>query len=152
MWAYVRRSAAAILRVYTLYEPLRAFMIAAAAVALVALVIWARFLYFFAIGEGSGHVQSLILGATLFIVATQLAALGVIGDVLAGMRVLQQRTLERVRRLELKLGVPPSNYEPGAAPADDSEQRDPANRQAVAPGVAAAQAAARSASDHSGEA
>lgn len=152
MWAYVRRSAAAILRVYTLYEPLRAFLIAAAVVALVALVIWARFLYFFAIGEGSGHVQSLILGATLFIVATQLAALGVIGDVLAGMRVLQQRTLERVRRLELKLGVPPSNYEPGAAPADDSEQRDPANRQAVAPRVAAAQSAARSASHDSGEA
>jgi hypothetical protein len=38
----------------------------------------------------------------------------VIGDVLAGMRVLQQRTLERVRRVELHLGVEPSHYEPGA--------------------------------------
>jgi hypothetical protein len=35
------------------------------------------------------------------------------GDILAGMRTLQQRTLERVRRVELQLGVEPSHYEPG---------------------------------------
>ena len=35
-------------------------------------------------GEGGGHIQSLILGSTLFIVAVQLAALGVVGDILAG--------------------------------------------------------------------
>jgi hypothetical protein len=58
-------------------------------------------------------VQSLILGAVLFIAAVQLAALGVMGDILAGMRTLQQRTLERVRRVELRLGVEPSHYEPG---------------------------------------
>jgi glycosyltransferase involved in cell wall biosynthesis len=115
MAAYVRRNAIAIFRVYTLYEPLRAFLAAAAVAALGAAVIWARFLYFFAIGEGSGHVQSLILGSTLFIVAVQLAALGVLGDILAGSRVLQQRILERVRRVELQVGVEPSHYEPGAA-------------------------------------
>ena len=27
-----------------------------------------------------------------------------------------QRTFERVRRLELQLGVPPSHYEPGGSP------------------------------------
>jgi hypothetical protein len=36
------------------------------------------------------------------------------GDILAGVRTLQQRTLERVRRVELQLGVQPSHYEPGA--------------------------------------
>jgi glycosyltransferase involved in cell wall biosynthesis len=113
MWAYVRRNTVAIFRVYTLYEPLRAFMAAALAVALVGVVIWARFLYFFFSGEGEGHIQSLILGATLFVVAVQLAALGVVSDILAGSRVLQQRILERVRRVELQLGVEPSHYEPG---------------------------------------
>jgi hypothetical protein len=49
----------------------------------------------------------------LFIAAVQLAALGVMGDILAGSRVLQQRILERVRRVELQLGVEPSHYEPG---------------------------------------
>ena len=114
MWAYVRLNAVAISRIFTLYEPLRVFMMAAAVVAAVALVIWGRFAYFYLQGEGSGHIQSLILGSALFVVAVQLAALGVIGDLLAGMRILQQRTLERVRRVELQLGVEPSHYEPGA--------------------------------------
>jgi hypothetical protein len=56
------------------------------------------------------------LGAVLFIAAVQLAALGVVGDILAGNRVLNQRILERVRRVELQLGIEPSHYEPGAGP------------------------------------
>jgi glycosyltransferase involved in cell wall biosynthesis len=112
-WSYVRRNAVSIFRIYTLYEPLRVFLAAAGVVAVVGAVIWIRFLAYFFAGEGHGHVQSLILGSTLFIVAVQLAALGVVGDILAGSRVLQQRMLERVRRVELHLGVKPSHYEPG---------------------------------------
>ncbi|HEX2070314.1 MAG TPA: glycosyltransferase family 2 protein [Thermoleophilaceae bacterium] len=113
MSQYVRRNAVAIFRVYTLYEPLRVFLIAAGVVAVPAAVIWARFLWFFFNGEGNGHVQSLILGSTLLIIAVQFVALGVIADILAASRTLQQRTLERVRRVELTLGVEPSHYEPG---------------------------------------
>ncbi len=112
MWAYVRRNAGSIFRIYALYEPLRVFMIAAAVVAVPAAVIWTRFLYFFFGGEGQGHVQSLILGSTLIVIAVQLVALGVVADILAANRTLQQRTLERVRRVELSLGVEPSHYEP----------------------------------------
>jgi glycosyltransferase involved in cell wall biosynthesis len=114
MWSYVRRNGLSIFRIYSMYEPLRVFMFAAAIVGIAAAIIWGRFAYFYLTGEGAGHVQSLILGAVLFIAAVQLAALGVIGDILAGQRVLQQRTLERVRRVELQLGVAPSHYEPGS--------------------------------------
>ncbi len=114
MWAYVRRNTASIFRVYALYEPLRVFLAAAILTALIAAFIWVRFAYFFVTGDSGGHVQSLILGSTLFIVAVQFAALGVLGDILAGSRVLQQRILERVRRVELQVGVEPSHYEPGA--------------------------------------
>src|SRR5205823_2290994 len=117
VWSYVRRNTVSIFRVYALYEPLKVFMTAAAVVALAALAIWIRFLVFFIDGSGSGHVQSLILGGVLFIAAVQLAALGVVGDVLAGSRVINQRILERVRRMELKLGIEPSHYEPGARPS-----------------------------------
>jgi glycosyltransferase involved in cell wall biosynthesis len=114
--AYVRRNGVSIFRIYALYEPLRLFMAAAAITALVGLGIWARFLWYFIDGRGGGHIQSLILGSTLFIIAVQFVALGILGDVLAGSRVLQQRILERVRRVELHLGVEPSHYEPGARP------------------------------------
>jgi glycosyltransferase involved in cell wall biosynthesis len=114
MWSYVRRNTVSIFRIYALYEPLRVFMTLAGLVALVALVIWGRFAYFYIVdGSGAGHVQSLILGAVLFNAAVVLAALGVIGDLLAAQRTLSQRTFERVRRIELALDVKPSHYEPG---------------------------------------
>ena len=112
--AYVRRNGPAILRVYARYEPLRAFMTAGAVVLALALVAWLPFILDWVFnGDSNGHIQSLLLGAVLFIVAVQLFALGVIGDLLAGQRVMTQRVFERVRRVELALGVAPSHYEPG---------------------------------------
>ena len=113
MWSYIRRNTLAIFRVYTMYEPLRVFLVASALATAVGLVVWIRFLVYFLSGKGHGHVQSVIFGGTMLIIAVQLAALGVLADVLAAVRLLLQRTLERVRRLELQLGVPPSHYEPG---------------------------------------
>jgi glycosyltransferase involved in cell wall biosynthesis len=116
--SYVRRNALAILRIYARYEPLRAFSSAAAIVLALAFAAWLPFLIDWIFnGDSSGHIQSLILGAVLFIAAVQLFALGVIGDLLAGQRVMTQRVFERVRRVELALEVEPSHYEPG------SEQR-----------------------------
>jgi glycosyltransferase involved in cell wall biosynthesis len=114
MWTYIRRNGISIFRIYAMYEPLRVFMTAALVIGLVALVVWGRFFYFYAQGNGHGHVQSLILGAVLFNAAMVLAALGVLGDLLSGQRITLQRIFERVRRVELELGVPPSHYEPGA--------------------------------------
>src|ERR1700754_2001667 len=114
MWTYIRRNGVSIFRIYALYEPLKVFMTGAILIGLVAAVVWARFLYFWIDGDGAGHVQSLILGAVLFNAAMLLGALGVIGDLLAGQRITLQRIFERVRRVELELGVPPSHYEPGA--------------------------------------
>jgi glycosyltransferase involved in cell wall biosynthesis len=113
--AYVRRNAPAILRIYARYEPLRAFATVGAIVLLGAFAAWMPFLLDWILnGDSDGHVQSLILGAVLFISAVQLFALGVIGDLLAGQRVMTQRVFERVRRVELAVGVEPSYYEPGA--------------------------------------
>jgi glycosyltransferase involved in cell wall biosynthesis len=113
MGSYVRRNAISIFRVYAQYEPLRVFWSLAAVIGLGAVGVWIRFGVAYAEGNGKGHVQSLILGAVLFIAAVVLWALGVIGDLLAAQRVMTQRTFERVRRIELELGVPPSHYERG---------------------------------------
>ncbi len=118
MWTYIRRNGVSIFRIYTMYEPLRVFMTAALLIALAAAVVWGRFFYFFVQGDGGGHVQSLILGAMLFNASMLLAALGVLGDLLSSQRITLQRIFERVRRVELELGVPPSHYEPGRIDAD----------------------------------
>jgi hypothetical protein len=114
MWTYIRRQGLSIFRLYSMYEPLRVFMTGAAMFGIVALVLFIRYAYFYITGDGAGNVQSLILGAVLFNAAMVLAALGVLGDLLSGQRIMLQRTFERVRRVELELGVAPSHYEPGA--------------------------------------
>ena len=115
MCAYVRRNAVSIFRIYAQYEPLRVFWSLAALIGVVAIARVDPLRVAYAEGSGKGHVQSLILGAVLFIAAVVLWALGVIGDLLAAQRVMTQKTFERVRRIELELEVAPSHYEPGAA-------------------------------------
>jgi glycosyltransferase involved in cell wall biosynthesis len=118
--AYIRRNGLSIFRIYSQYEPLRVFWGAAIITGLAALAFFIRFLIpFIENGGRAGHIQSLIAGAVLFNTAMLLGALGVIGDLLAAQRTLSQRTFERVRRIELQLGVEPSHYEPGAARGAD---------------------------------
>ncbi len=115
-WAYVRRNTASIFRIYAQYEPLRVFLSLAAVLAVLAMIPWLRWLVAWVQDDGAGHVQSLIFGAVLFNAAVVMAALGVIGDLLHGNRMMQQRVFERVRRIELHLGIAPSHYEPGSHP------------------------------------
>jgi glycosyltransferase involved in cell wall biosynthesis len=139
MGAYVRRNAVSIFRIYAQYEPLRVFWSLSALIGVVALAVWVRFVVSYIDGGGKGHVQSLILGAVLFIAAVVLWALGVIGDLLAAQRVMTQKTFERVRRIELELKIAPSHYEPGALPAE-SQSNEPAsveNAEQARPGQSA---------------
>jgi glycosyltransferase involved in cell wall biosynthesis len=114
--AYVRRNALSIFRVYSQYQPLKVFWGGALVMGLAALAFFIRFMVIFIENPstaGRGHIQSLIAGAVLFIGAMLLGALGVIGDLLDAQRTISQRTFERVRRIELELGIAPSHYEPG---------------------------------------
>jgi hypothetical protein len=138
MSAYVRRNAVSIFRIYAQYEPLRVFWSLALVIGLGAFAVWVRFAVAYAEGNGKGHVQSLILGAVLFIAAVVLWALGVIGDLLAAQRVMTQKTFERVRRIELEIGVAPSHYEPGdaATAAENAHAPRPASGESEpAPGA-----------------
>ena len=117
--AYVRRNALSIFRVYSQYQPLKVFWGGALIMGVPALALFIRFLVIFIESPHAaarGHIQSLIAGAVLFIAAMLLGALGVIGDLLDAQRMISQRTFERVRRIELQLGVEPSHYEAGGPP------------------------------------
>ena len=108
--SYVRKNGLAILRIYTRYEPLKVFSLLGLIAAIAAFGAWMPFLIDWVFhGDRDGHLQSLLLGAMLFIIAIQLFALGIIGDLLAGQRVMTQRVYERVRRIELELDVEPSH-------------------------------------------
>ncbi len=118
---YVRRNMAAIFRIYAGYEPLRVFTILACILLALSLGAWTPFLWdWLRHGDRSGHLQSLLLGGVLLVAAVQVFVLGVIADLVSAHRTVSQRTLERVRRIELELGVEPSHYHhgPGSGRAD----------------------------------
>ncbi|HET9733132.1 MAG TPA: glycosyltransferase family 2 protein [Acidimicrobiales bacterium] len=114
-WDYIRRSVGVITRVYAFYRPLRLFATVAVVLGAAGVAAWSPFLVSWAHGRPGGHLQSIILGAVLMIAAIQVLGLGIVADLLGRQRVLSQRTLERVRRLELHVGVAPSHYQPGRA-------------------------------------
>jgi hypothetical protein len=101
VWTYLKASAATIVRVYAMYEPLKVFSAIGLAVFAVGVAISARFLYYYFTGTGLGHLQSLILSAVLMIVGFQVALIGLVADVISNNRKLIEDVLYRVRRIEL---------------------------------------------------
>ena len=121
-WDYIKKSVGGISRVYTFYRPLRVFSAAALLLILAGLVAWTPFLVSWAEGHGTGHLQSIILGAVLIIAGVQVLGLGIVADLLGKQRTLSQLTLERVRRVEVHIGIPPSHYEAGTPLATDGTE------------------------------
>jgi len=87
-------------RMYTMYEPLRVFVYIGGLCILAGLVPSIRFLIYYFMGQGDGHIQSLIFAAVLFIVGFQILVLGLVADVISFNRRLIEETLFRIRRIE----------------------------------------------------
>jgi glycosyltransferase involved in cell wall biosynthesis len=101
VFAYVKNSAATIVRIYAMYEPLKIFTYIGMIVFGAGFAISGRFLYYYAIGDGMGHLQSLILSAVLMIVGFQVLLIGLVADVISGNRKLIEDVLYRIRSMEL---------------------------------------------------
>jgi glycosyltransferase involved in cell wall biosynthesis len=96
--SYLKKATGTILRIYTLYEPLKAFFYVGAALGGIGMIGVARFLYFYAIGQGGGHVQSLVLSGVFLTIAFQVWMLGILADLISINRRLGEEILYRVRR------------------------------------------------------
>jgi len=119
-FSYVKRSVGTIFRIYTMYEPLKTFMTIGALVFGAGLTLSLRFLYFYFVAGGRGHVQSLILSAVLMIVGFQIGMIGLLADLIAANRRLLEDTLYRVKKVEL-LHSPAAN---ALHEADEHEKSD----------------------------
>ena len=98
---YVANSTATIVRSYTMYRPLRVFTIMGSIFILGGLAVTGRFLYYYLIGQGSGHLQSVILAAILLIVGFQVILIGLVADLIGFNRKILEELLYRVRYLEV---------------------------------------------------
>jgi len=100
--SYNKRSLATITRIYALYEPMKFFFIIGGTIFGVGFIVSMRFLYFFIIRQGEGHIQSLILSAVLMIVGFQVIMIGLLSDIISANRRLLEDILYRIRKMELK--------------------------------------------------
>lgn len=100
---FIKSQGITILRAYAMYNPLRVFVVAGALAAMVGAIPTVRFLYFYLIGEGTGHIQSLVLGGSFLTLGVVAMMLGVIADLVGRNRQLLEGTLERLRKLEDRL-------------------------------------------------
>jgi glycosyltransferase involved in cell wall biosynthesis len=97
---YLANSGATIVRSYTMYRPLRVFSIFGGIFILFGLILAGRFLYYYVIGEGMGHIQSVVLSAVLLIVGFQVILIGLMADLIGFNRKILEELLYRSKSKE----------------------------------------------------
>ncbi|OSQ44337.1 glycosyltransferase family 2 protein [Marivita geojedonensis] len=103
---YIFKSALTILRIFILYRPFRFFALCAFLVSFPGLVAYTRFLIFWLMGEGSGKIQSLIIGGGFIVSGMILFIGGILADMIAANRMLLAEIRFRQLRRDLELKKP----------------------------------------------
>lgn len=101
---HIKKSAASIVRVYTMYEPFKFFLIIAVPFLILGTLGVGRFLWYYLMTDlGSGKIQSLVISGILITIGLNFASLGIIGDVIARNRMLIEENLRLIKQLWPKL-------------------------------------------------
>jgi hypothetical protein len=99
---YIIRSFIAILRMLVVYRPFRFFFTIGAIFLFAGLIFGARYLYFLIIGQGGGHIQSVILSGVLIGISFQMMLVAFIADLLGVNRKLLEEIQYRLRKQDIK--------------------------------------------------
>ncbi|GAA0272787.1 glycosyltransferase family 2 protein [Faecalicatena contorta] len=99
MFGYIKKSMLTILRAFMLYKPMRFFTIVAAIPFLIGVALGIRFLVFFFMGAGGGHVQSLILASTLLMLGFMTFVIGLQADIISSNRKLLEDIRYKVSKM-----------------------------------------------------
>ena len=97
---YIKRSFVTIVRVYSMFNPLRLFLTCGAGIAMFGVLLGCRFLIYYMLGLGGGKLQSLILAAILIIIGVQFAVVGLVSDLISSNRRLIEDALLRIKKIE----------------------------------------------------
>jgi len=97
--SYIKRSILTIIRIFVVYRPFRFFMLIGSVLFLLGFVVGLRFLYFYLVDEGEGHIQSVILSAVLLGMGFQTILVAFIADLLATNRMILEDTQYMLRKM-----------------------------------------------------
>jgi len=99
--SYVRKSCVTMVRIFVVYKSFRFFMSIGVVLTGLGFLIGCRYLFYLLMGEGGGHVQSLILAAVLLGGGFQTMLTAFLADLLAVNRRLMEDIQYRVKKIEL---------------------------------------------------
>lgn len=99
---FIQNSLGTMVRMYAMYQPLKVFFIIGTFLTVLGLLPILRFLYYYVLDTGGGHIQSLLLGTVLLMMGFIAYLIGLVADLIGFNRQLLEMTLERVRRMELQ--------------------------------------------------
>lgn len=99
--SFVQRQVTTIVRMYAMYQPLKVFFYLGTLLTILGLIPVVRFVYYYVMNDGAGHIQSLVLAGVLLIMGFIAYVAGLVADLISSNRQLLEMTLERVRRAEL---------------------------------------------------
>jgi glycosyltransferase involved in cell wall biosynthesis len=97
---YIKQSIGTIVRIFMTYRPLQFFGFFGVLAFLLGLIISLRFIYFYFTGNGSGHVQSLLLSTLLLGTGFFLIVIALIADLISVNRKLLEQVRWRVWKFE----------------------------------------------------
>lgn len=100
MFGYVKKSMLTILRALMMYKPMRFFNIIGGIIFGLGVLLGVRYLVYFAMGNGGGHIQSLILTSILIFMGFQTILIGLLSDLIASNRKLLEDVQYHVRKLD----------------------------------------------------
>ena len=99
---YLRRTLVTMLKVYSMYQPLKLFTIAGGTTFLIGFVVGCRYLFFFFQGQTEGHIQSLIFSAIMLIVGFQIIMMGISAELISVNRQLLEDIQLRIKKKEFE--------------------------------------------------
>lgn len=97
MYIYIMRSIFTMLRMFIIYRPFRFFAICGLISLLIGLGLSGRFLYYYMIGFGKGHIQSLIFASVFLLSGVQIGLIAVLAELISINRKLLEDIQKRVK-------------------------------------------------------
>ena len=95
---YIYKSFSTIIRIFVVYKPFRFFLTIGLIIFGLGLLLAVRFLYYWFIGEGRGHVQSVVLSGVLMGMGFQTVLIAFIADLLSVNRKIIEDIQYRLRK------------------------------------------------------
>jgi len=105
--SYIRQSAITLIRIYVVYRPFHFFGSIGITFLFAGCLIGLRFVYYYITGNGSGHIQSLILASVLLGMGFQTLLIAFVADLFSANR----KILEEIRYLQTAAGNRMNNQE-----------------------------------------